>query len=355
VGEDAPLTPRREEMQTPRKLDYGVLLPGVGVFGGVRRFIEIGNELVRRGHRYVIYHPGGEPPTWLAYAGETLPVSALATARHHVLICNDPPLIPVFEGAAARLKLFYFALEGIPGERRIARHPGWVVVANSSGMAAHLRRRYGVRAEKAVGGIDPATFHPPSARRNGGDSVRVLAFGRASRRRKGVPIAIAATERFARALARSGGPPVSMVLFDHVGAGNERDPRPQVDTRLPLEFHVNPTQAELAALYGGCDFFLSAEKRAGWSNTVAEAMACGTPVVCTPSGTRDLAVHLETAWVARWRHPFYISRGLDALHRDRATADRLSAAALARVRGFAWSSVVDQLEDIVRRRLDNAD
>jgi glycosyltransferase involved in cell wall biosynthesis len=339
-------------MLSPQKLEYGVLLPGVGVFGGVRRFIEIGNELVRRGHRYVIYHPGGEPPAWLPYAGETLPASALASARHDVLLCNDPPLLPLFESAAARLKLFYFALEGIPGERRIARHRGWVVLANSSGMASHLMRRYRVRAEKVVGGIDPATFKPPSAPHADQEVVRVLAFGRASRRRKGVPIAIDASERFARALARRGGPRVTMVLFDHVGSGNERDPRREVGTRLPVEFHVNPGQAELAGIYGSCDFFVSAEKRAGWSNTVAEAMACGTPVVCTPSGTRDLAIHMETAYVSRWRHPFFMARGLAALHADGAFAGRLSAAALTRVRGFAWPNVVDQLEDVVRRRLD---
>ncbi len=338
-------------MQTSQKLDYGVLLPGVGVFGGVRRFIEIGNELVRRGHRYVIYHPGGEPPGWLAYAGETRPASALEGARHDVLLCNDPPLVPAFERASARLKIFYFALEGIPGERRIARHPGWVAVANSSGMAEHLRRRCGVRAERAIGGIDPATFRPGRARPDDG-TVRVLAFGRASRRRKGVPTALQAIERFAGDLARRGGPAVTVVLFDHVGAGNERDPRREVDTRLPVEFHVNPTQQELAAIYAGCDVFVSAEKRAGWSNTVAEAMACGTPVVCTPSGTRDLAIHMQTAWVARWRNPFFIARGLAGLRRDPALSQRLAAAALGRVRGYAWPNVVDQLEDIVRRRIN---
>lgn len=332
------------------KLDYGVLLPGAGVFGGVRRFIEIGNELVRRGHRYVIYHPSGEAPAWLPFAGETRPTASLIAARHDVLICNDPPLLPAFERAQARLKLFYFALEGILDERRIARHTGWVVVANSSGMALHLRRRHGVRAETAIGGIDPAMFRPPAVPRMSDGTVRVLAFGRASRRRKGVATAIRTAEWFARSIAREKAS-VTLVLFDHVGAGNEQDPRDAVRSRLPLEFHVNPTQAELAALYGSCDVFVSAEKRAGWSNTVAEAMACKTPVVCTRSGTRDLALHGETAWVSRWRHPLLLARGLTALHRDPARAQRLSAAALARVRGYAWPHVVDQIEEIVLRRL----
>lgn len=335
---------------SPKYFDFGVLLPSVGVYGGVRRFIAIGNELVRRGHRYVIYHPGGEQPDWLPFLGETQTVDALRAAQHDVLICNDPPLLPSFEQADAAVKLFYFALEGIPGERRIARHRGWIAVANSSGMAVRLRRLHNVRAERAIGGIDLDIFQPPAAPRARDGTIRVLAFGRLSRSRKGVPIVLRAAESFARHVARRGGPTVTVVLFDHLGHGNERDPRNEIDCALPVEFHLNLSQRDLAALYGGCDVFVSAEKRAGWSNTVAEAMACGTPVVCTRSGTRDLARHRETAWVTRWRHPLTLARGLRSLYDHPDGARRLSAAATRHVQRFSWPSVADQLEDIVRRR-----
>jgi glycosyltransferase involved in cell wall biosynthesis len=323
----------------------------VGVFGGVRRFIEIGNEFVRRGHRYVLYHPSGDPPGWLPFAGEVRPSEALQSSRHDVLICNDPPLLPAFEKASSRLKLFYFALEGIRNEGRIARHPGWVVVANSSGMAEHLQRRYGVKAERAIGGIGLDTFKPPAAPRTTTGAIRVMAFGRHSRRRKGVPIVLKSVEGFARSVQRRGGPPVTLVLFDHVGQGNEQDPREGVQSNVPIEFHLNLEQGELAALYGSCDLFVSAEKRAGWSNTVVEAMACGVPVVCTRSGTRDLAEHMESAWVARWRHPFFLSRGLRQVHGDRDLAEHLRATALERVQRFSWPRVTDQLEDVMRRNL----
>lgn len=335
----------------PQPVEFGVLLPSVGVYGGVRRFVEIGNELVRRGHRYVLYHPTGEPPDWLPFAGETRAIADMTGASHDVLICNDPPLLPVFDAAPAALKLFYFALEGIPGERRIARHPEWVAVANSTGMANRLRRLHGVRAEQAIGGIDLATFKRPEVTRKDGGTVRVMAFGRLSRSRKGIPIAVRAAESLARALRRGSNREVTMVLFDHVGHGNERDPRSEIKSALPVEFHLNLTQQELATLYGGCDFFVSAEKRAGWSNTVAEAMACGTTVVCTRSGTRDLALHRETAWVTPWRHSLAIAHGLKTLSRQPAVAGRLRDAAARRVRDFAWPVVVDQLEGIVRRQL----
>jgi hypothetical protein len=52
-------------------VDFGALLPGVGVFGGVRRFLALGNALVQRRHRFVLYHPDGTAPDWLPFRGET--------------------------------------------------------------------------------------------------------------------------------------------------------------------------------------------------------------------------------------------------------------------------------------------
>lgn len=338
-----------------KALDVAAMVPGVGVFGGVRRFIEIGNELVRRGHDYTLYHPGGEPPDWLPFDGRTRPLADLVGSRHHVLICNDPPLLDAFEKARADVKCFYFALENTPREREIARHPGWVILANSSGMHERLTRKYRVPVEKVIGGIDLQLFKPPQAAEQPKNEYRVLTFGRLSRRKKGVPIVVRAVESFARTAARRdpAAPRVTLVLFDHVGPHNEADPRDDFKTKIRHEFHVNLSQTELAGLYARCDVFVSAEKRAGWANTTAEAMACGVPVVCTRSGTRDIAEHLQTAWVVRWRHAHFVGNGLRALHGDAALARRLRDNALRRIRRFSWASVVDQLEDVVVRRLRN--
>ncbi len=335
-------------MPTNRQpIDYGVLVPSVGVFGGVRRFIEIGNELIRRGHRYTLYSPTGEAPAWLAFAGEAKPLTALGEARHQVLICNDPYVVGDFEKACADLKLFYFALENIKDERRVARHPDWTILANSSGLCRYLLLRHGVRAEKVIGGINLETFNPRPSAEPRDDHFRVLVFGRLSRKKKGVPIVVKAVESLARS---AGDRPIKLVLFDHLGEGNTADPREDFRSSIPFEFHLNLSQAELAALYSSCDLFVSAEKRAGWANTVAESMACGVPVVCTRSGTKDLAVHRETAWVA-WRLDYFIRRGVNTLYTDPALAQKLRTTALERIERFSWPRVVDQLEDVVGRKL----
>jgi glycosyltransferase involved in cell wall biosynthesis len=337
--------------KSAHSIDYGVLVPSVGVFGGVRRFIEIGNELIRRGHRYTLYCPTGARPDWIRFDGGVKPLSALADSRHQVLICNDAYVVGDFERARADLKLFYFALENIKNERRLARHPGWTILANSTGLCRYLMFRHGVRAEKVIGGINLQTFNVPTGERRPGEFFRVLVFGRLSRRKKGVPIAVHAVESAARSLARTGGGrAIKLVLFDHLGEGNTEDPRKEFRSSLPFEFHLNLSQPDLAALYTSCDLFVSAEKRAGWANTVAESMACGVPVVCTRSGTRDLAIHRETAWVS-WRFPFFIRRGIRAVHGDHSFAAALRSNALERIERFSWPRVVDQLEAVVTRKL----
>jgi glycosyltransferase involved in cell wall biosynthesis len=334
-----------------QQLDFAAPLPGIGVFGGIRRFLEIGNEIVRRGHRYTVYHTDGTPPDWMSFLGDVRPLDDLSRAQHQIMLCNDPALFHRLESKPAELKLFYFVLEGIREERAIARHPGWTILANSSGMANRLWRRYRVRAEPVVGGIDVELFRPRETSGNG--EYRVLTFGRTSRPKKGVPIVLRAVDALARRAAKSGGPaarPVKLVLFDHIGHGNERDPRGDIRCDVPHEFHLNLPQEDLAALYSSCDVFVSAEKRAGWANTVAEAMACGVPVVCTRSGTRDLARHRETAWVAR-RNRWSLSRGLWSIYRDNVLADQFRRASFENIRSFTWERVSDRLLEVVATKL----
>ena len=90
---------------------------------------------------------------------------------------------------------------------------------------------------------------------------------------KGSDVALAAFEQARLAL-----PGLRLLVF-----GGE-----PVSPRLPLppgaEFHLAPPQADLPALYAGCDAWLWPSRREGFGLPILEAMACRTPVIAAPAG-----------------------------------------------------------------------
>jgi glycosyltransferase involved in cell wall biosynthesis len=174
-----------------------------------------------------------------------------------------------------------------------------------------------------------------------GREFRILCYGRIYKKRKGVHKAIKAVERLRREF-----PGLRLIFFDSLVGEDRRDPRPLVRTSLPHDFFLDLPQSHMAWLYSQADVFVSAERRAGWANSAAEAMACGIPVVCTPSGTRDFAFHEKTALVVPFGFPFFLRRQIRRLIRDEDLRRRLAQAGYEKIREFTWESLALRLEAI---------
>jgi len=320
-------------------LRIGAIVPHLLLFGGVRRYLELGNCFVARGHEFSIYTPEGAPPAWFPFRGEVRRLDSLESHEHDVLMSGSPELLTYLDRGRAKVRVFYLQLEGIEGERRIICSGKYRIMVNSSGLAKRVKKRYGVTPlEQGRGGVNPDLFHP--VERGGGGALRVICYGRTSRPRKGTRFVVQAV----RSLRRKGCA-VELDLFDTVDSG-EPDPRIGFDPGVPFRFYLNLPQDRMAALYGAADVFVSAEHRAGWSNTAAEAAACGLPVVCTRSGTDDFAVHGLTALVIPGRLPFLIARAVERIYRDRDLGLRLGVAARQRVLDFTWQAVCARMEGV---------
>ena len=312
------------------------LLPHVEVFGGVRRYIELGNEFVRRGHEYVLFHPMGDKPAWLEFVGQTRPLASIGEEEFDVGLCSEYSLLEEFEALRAKAKYFYFVLEGHRREKDVVRK-NYIFLGNSEGLCRRLEAKYGIACFRAPGAVNPKIFYPlPDRARR--DTIIILCYGRVYKRRKGVRSAIRAVEGLYRKF-----PSLRLILFDSLVGSDRRDPRPLIRTRVPHDFYIDLPQGRMAWLFSQADIFLSAEKRAGWANTVAEAMACRVPVVCTRSGTRDFAFHHKTALVVPLPLPILLRRQLRKLVEDRALRSGLAEAGYERIRGFTWSALADRL------------
>jgi glycosyltransferase involved in cell wall biosynthesis len=177
------------------------------------------------------------------------------------------------------------------------------------------------------------------------ESFNVLFVGQVSAR-KGIPDLL-------EAFARLRHPHKSLTIVGGV------DPalRPAL-ARLPLdhvEFLGTVPNGKLPEIYSRAHVFALASIEEGLSLVMAEAMACGCPVVATGNtGAEDLFTDGTEGFIVPIRSPELICDRLQRLADDRALRQEMSAAALARVQhiggwdayGARWTAF---LEPILRR------
>ncbi|MBI4636984.1 MAG: glycosyltransferase family 4 protein [Candidatus Rokubacteria bacterium] len=118
------------------------------------------------------------------------------------------------------------------------------------------------------------------------------------------------------------------------------------------EFHPDPPQRSLAALYSGCDIYLCPSWDEGLGMVSMEAMACGAALVTYDNGgSRDYARDGETALVARRRDVEDLAAKLERLAGDAPLRARIAAAGTARVTtAFDWDRAVRRMEELFRER-----
>jgi len=310
-------------------------LPHTGVFGGVRRFLELGNEWISLGHEVTLYTPDGSPPAWLAYRGAVRPLASAAGAAAELALCADPHTYDAFRASRAGTHVYYCVLEGDEGLGRAIADPGVTLAANSGKLRRALARRARRPVLDGAGGIRVTQFRPEPARRPDAP-LRVLVNGRRSRPKKGTDLVLAAMRGL------RGAPAHEVVLFDTVEPHNRQDPRDGAPLPANARFVLNPTQDELVALYQSAHVFVAAERKAGWCNTALEALACGCALVCTESGTRDFARDGINALVTL-RHPWFLRRAIRRLLGDGALRERLAAAGPSSAAPWAWPELARRL------------
>lgn len=312
-----------------------LFLPHVGVFGGVRRFLELGNEWSALGHEVTLFHPDGSPPAWLPFRGRVEPLAAAAGPPADLAVCADPHTYDAFRRRSAATHLYYCVIEGDAGLARALADPGVRLAANSGALRRAVERRARRPVLDGAGGIRTTQFRPDATKRAAAP-LRVLLNGRRSRAKKGTDLVLAALRNL------RGLPAFEVVLFDSVDAHNRQDPRDGAPLPANARFVLNPTQDELVALYQSSHVFVAAERKAGWCNTALEALASGCALVCTSSGTRDFARDGENALVT-WRHPFFLARAIRRVLADAALRERLAAAGPASAEPWAWPKLAEKL------------
>jgi len=123
----------------------------------------------------------------------------------------------------------------------------------------------------------------------------------------------------------------------------------EIQTQVPYEFRLRPSDAELARLMAMCDVFVSASWWEGFGLPPLEAMACGAPVVMTDShGGREYAKPGENCLMVPPRDPSALAQAVLQVLRDPAISEHFRRAGPLTARQFTWEKSVDRFEEALR-------
>jgi glycosyltransferase involved in cell wall biosynthesis len=114
-----------------------------------------------------------------------------------------------------------------------------------------------------------------------------------------------------------------------------------------VQFVERIAEEDLPAVYRGALAFCFPSRAEGFGLTPLEAMACGTPVLCSdasclPEAAGDAAVLLPPHDVAAW------ATAIRSISRDAALRDDLRARGMARAGRFRWEETSTRVSSIIR-------
>lgn len=320
------------------------LLPHVGVFGGVNRFFELARSFRALGVDLAIAIPDAEidpkARKRIRHRPEYTDVEVLAYSRAlsmswDVVLCGDAfggvmLTLPLFDAKTVAVYLLNGWMHNPLNVAQVELVEPDVVVANSSYTAAQFR---GLAPTPIPGGINLNVFFPSSqARIRNGGNFKICVYPGRRKPRKRFDDALTACE-----LLHRQGIPIELHTYDQETL--------RLDTPYPFMFHGALGPDGIRELLWSTDAMICAEEDAGWSNPAAEAMACGTNLVCTDAGTTDFALDGVTAYVVPRRDPAAIAHAIAKLYQSPDTALALRNAGIARMKAFGWMNVARGLLD----------
>jgi len=301
------------------------LEPHLRVAGGIRRVLELGNELVRRGHQVTYLVPSTEPLAcdWMECLGHIDHIEVCFQRPFDVLVFNEEPqwsLVELFK--RVDLTVYYILHHAVlydkPGARESYRYPVDLRLANSNWTADRIKDEIGVRPTVLLGGINREHFRPVKV----GKRYDVLTYG-SERHWKGT----AEVEAACRKLG------VQIERYEGKGIG----------------------QGQMAYEYCRARVFAVGSYFEGFGQPGLEALACGVPLVTTDNGgCREYAIDEETALVVPPRDADVLVAAIQRLLGDGELASRLRRNGLKLVeeKFNGWSECARRFAEIVSEALD---
>lgn len=272
----------------------------------------------------------------------------LREGRYDLVHVHSPltpvlPLLAIEEAESPVVGTFHTYFDGSVGyallrrffQRRLDMLSATIAVSQSTIVA--LERYFDADWQIVPNGVDTSRFTPDAPRPEGmrDDVPTVLFLGRFDPR-NGLAALIDAFRK-----VRGRGRRARLVI---VGDGPLRGYYQSKAAGHPDIQFVGPVVDERPGYYAHSDVYACPTTKASFGITLLEAMACGTPIVCSDIlGFRDVVAHGREAYMVPCDDVDALANGLVHLLDDEPLRRQLAAAGCARAREYDWSVVTDRI------------
>ena len=145
-------------------------------------------------------------------------------------------------------------------------------------------------------------------------------------------------------MARESFPDIKLILFGEKPIDEDRT---FLGDLKNYEFHERPYGETLRKIYNSLDIFIFSSHDEGFGNPPMEAMACGAAVVTTNVGAvPDYTVAGETALISPPKMPSELARNIMILLENDEERIRIAKKGGEYIRRFNWDNTTDDLEKI---------
>ncbi|PZD95569.1 glycosyl transferase family 1 [Paenibacillus sambharensis] len=208
----------------------------------------------------------------------------------------------------------------------------------SSWVEEQLFSRFGQRAACISIAIDQGLFSP-SRRDAAHNPNQIAACSRQSQPLKGYSVTREAVQLVHRRM-----PGIQFLTY---GTEAERLPA------LPHRHVQAPDDREVAAIYKASGVFVQTSRHEGFGLPMLEAMACGTPVVCTKAeGNEEFCLDGWNCLLVDKDDAEAAARAIERVLCDPRLAEYLAANAVQTARQYNWPAVLAKLDTALASNID---
>jgi hypothetical protein len=284
--------------------------------GGIRRVVELANQLIGKGHDITFFTPTGDPCTWLDCKAPIRKLEEGYGESCDILIINYEPQYKEPLKFKAKYNVYYILHYGVlykyPDVCKASYRMPFIHLANSTWTANHIKDEIGKMPVIIPGGINSNHFrYDPEIKKE----YDVLCYG-SPRRWKGTGMIEEAVER------------AGLTLKKYEGEGIPQD-----------QMYVEYNKAKM---------FVSASYFEGWNNPGIEAMSCGVPlIISNDGGSGEYVVNGYNAIVFPARNEDVLTRAIIKLNSDEYLRNNLSVNGIKTAEKFTWPKAGDKLDRVL--------